>query len=274
MRCPLPSRVDRLVTLGATQEDAGFARHCGVTRDLTPASTASHVAADRHPNSVYIAALWRYPVKSMAGEQLCRVEVTASGFSGDRIVQVYRPNGRVATARTSPGLLGHKAMLGPSGEPLVDGRAWTDAGVLADVRRHVEPGATLARDEADDRFDILPLLVTTDGAIDAFGRDARRLRPNIVIGGVEGLAERTWPGLELRIGDVRIGIQGLRRRCVMTTFDPDTQVQDPTVLHDLVARFGLLFALDCFVIRGGDVALGQAVELLRPVAYDAAVSQS
>jgi hypothetical protein len=59
----------------------------------------------------------------------------------------------------------------------------------------------------------------------------------------------------------------------MTTFDPDTQVQDPTVLHDLVARFGLRFAPDCFVIRGGDIAVGQAVELLRPVAYDAAVSQ-
>jgi hypothetical protein len=67
--------------------------------------------------------------------------------------------------------------------------AWTDAGVLADVRRHVEPGATLARDEANDRFDILPLLVTTDGAIAAFGRDVRRPRPNILIGGVDGLAE-------------------------------------------------------------------------------------
>jgi hypothetical protein len=183
---------------------------------------------------------------------------------GDRIVQVYRPNGRVATARTCPRLLGHRATLGLSGEPLVDGRPWTDADVLADVRRHVEPGATLARDEADDRFDILPLLVTTDGAIAAFGHDVRRLRPNIVIGGVEGLAERTWSGHELRIGDVRIGIRGLRRRCVMTTFDPDTQVQDPAVLRDLAARFGLQFALDCFVIDGGDIAMGQKVELLMP----------
>jgi hypothetical protein len=222
------------------------------------------LAALRHLKIVYVAALWRYPVKSMAGEPLCRIEVSASGLTGDRIVQVYRPNGRVATARTSPGLLGHRATLGSSGEPLVDGRPWTSADVLADIRRHVEPGATLARDEADDRFDVLPLLVTTDGAIAAFGRDARRLRPNIVIGGVEGLAERTWPGRELRIGDVRIGIQGLRRRCVMTTFDPDTQVQDPAVLHDLATRFELRFALDCFVIRGGDIAVGQTVELIAP----------
>lgn len=223
---------------------------------------------------MYVAALWRYPVKSMAGEPLCRVPVSASGLAGDRLVQVYRPNGHVATARTCPGLLGHRATLGPSGEPLVDGRPWTDAGVLADVRRHVEPGATLARDESVDRFDVLPLLVTTDGAIAAFGRDVRRLRPNIVVGGVEGLAERTWPGAELRIGGVRIGIQDLRRRCVMTTFDPDTQAHDPSVIRDLAARFDLRFALDSFVIEGGEIAVGQTVELVGAEFRGAEASQA
>ena len=43
-----------------------------------------------------------------------------------------------------------------------------------------------------------PLLVATDGAaVAAFGRDIRRLRPNIVIAGVEGLAERDWAGMRL-----------------------------------------------------------------------------
>ena len=48
------------------------------------------------------------------------------------------------------------------------------------------------------------LLVATDGAIAQQGIDARRLRPNIIVGGVEGLAERTWPGRCLCIGDVVI----------------------------------------------------------------------
>ena len=221
-----------------------------------------------------VAALWRYPVKSMAGEALTQVEVTSSGLAGDRVVQVYRPNGRVATARTCPGLLGHRATLDASGEPLVDGRLWTNATVLEDVRRAAEPGAWLARDEALDRFDILPLLVVTDGAVAAFGRDVRRLRPNILIGGVEGLAERTWPGSELRIGDVRIGIQGLRRRCVMTTYDPDTLKQDPGVIRDIVTRFDGVFALDCWVIQGGEIALGQAVEVTLPNAEPALVSHA
>jgi hypothetical protein len=144
----------------------------------------------------------------------------------------------------------------------VDGRHWLDASVAEDVQQVVGPGAMLAHDDSTDRFDILPLLVATDGAIAAFGRDARRLRPNIVIGGVDGLAERTWPGRELRIGDVRIGVESLRGRCVMTTFDPDTLAQDPDVLGDIVRRFGGRLALNCFVIQGGEIAVGQPVELL------------
>jgi uncharacterized protein YcbX len=210
---------------------------------------------------MHIAALWRYPVKSMAGERLDRVTVSTSGLAGDRIVQVYRADGRVATARTHPKLLGHHATLDASGNPLVDGRHWLDASVAEDVQRVVGPGAMLAHDESDDRFDVLPLLVATDGAIAAFGRDERRLRPNIVIGGVEGLAERTWPGRELRIGDVRIGVESLRGRCVMTTFDPDTLAQDPNVLRDIVQRFDGRLALNCYVIEGGEIAVGQPVEL-------------
>jgi len=104
-------------------------------------------------------------------------------------------------------------------------------------------------------------LVATDGAIASFGRDGRRLRPNLVIGGVEGLAERSWPGQCLHIGDVIIGIQDLRGRCIMTTFDPDSLKQDRQVLTDIVRRFEGTLALNCFVIRGGEIRVGDTVEL-------------
>jgi uncharacterized protein YcbX len=48
--------------------------------------------------------------------------------------------------------------------------------------------------------------VATDGAIQALGVDGWRLRPNIVVGGVDGLAEREWPGRRLRIGEVVIAV--------------------------------------------------------------------
>jgi uncharacterized protein YcbX len=211
---------------------------------------------------MHVAEIWRYPVKSMAGEPLDAARILPTGIDGDRVVHV-EADGRIVTARTHPRLLGHRATLGAGGEPLVDGRPWNRADVLEDVRAIAGPRARLVRDEDPDaRFDVLPLLVATDGALAAFGRDRRRLRPNLVLAGVDGLAERSWAGRTLGIGDVRIAIQGLRARCVMTTFEPDSLEQDLEVLKDIGRRFGGRLALDCAVNRGGDVRVGDAAELV------------
>ncbi|HEU4370782.1 MAG TPA: MOSC N-terminal beta barrel domain-containing protein [Methylomirabilota bacterium] len=209
-----------------------------------------------------VAELWRYPVKSLAGEQLDVVEVSAAGIPGDRVVQVYDTRGRTVTSRTSPRLLGLKGTLGPDGEPLVDGLPWTAPAVAAAIEAAAGPGARLARDDGPDRFDVLPLLVATDGAIDALGLDRRRFRPNILVGGVDGLAERAWPGRRARVGDAIVAFQELRGRCVMTTYDPDTLAQDAGVLRRIVREMDGRLALDTHVVQGGRVAVGDPVELL------------
>jgi hypothetical protein len=141
-----------------------------------------------------VKAIWRYPVKTMAGEKLQRVRIGPFGMDGDRVVHVEDAQGRVITSRSHPRLLSHKGTLGPDGEPLVDNLPWNSPEVAAEVVNIVGPGSKLVRYDGIERFDVLPLLVATDGAIAAFGHDYRRLRPNIVIGGVQGLAAREWPG--------------------------------------------------------------------------------
>jgi uncharacterized protein len=209
-----------------------------------------------------VAQIWRYPVKSMAGERLDRARIGSLGIEGDRVVHVEDAQGQFITARSHYRLLGHHAGLNESGEPVVDGLLWSDPRVRKDVEAIVGPGARLVRDESIDRFDVLPLLVATDGAIAVFGHDGRRLRPNLVIGGVEGLAERSWPGQCLRIGEVVIGIQDLRGRCIMTTFDPDSLKQDRQVLAGIVRKFGGTLALNCYVIQGGEMRVGDTVSLI------------
>jgi uncharacterized protein len=210
---------------------------------------------------MHVAQLWRFPVKSMGGEQLETAELGLDGVTGDRVVHVQGPRG-VVTSRTRPRLLGLHARLGPDGEPLVDGRPWGSSEVAADVRAAAGDEARLVRYDGLERFDVLPLLVATDGAIAAFGRDGRRLRPNIVVGGVNGLGEREWPGRRLRIGDVVVGLDSLRSRCVMTTFDPDTLEQDADVLRDINRRFGGQIALNAAVLAPGTIRRGDAVELV------------
>jgi len=212
---------------------------------------------------VKVTEIWRYPVKTMAGEKLQRIGVGPLGIEGDRVVHVEDATGRVITSRTHPRFLGHKGAMGKTGEVLVDGQPWDSPEVAAEVAAIAGPGARLVRYDGAERFDVLPLLVATDGAIAAFGHDHRRLRPNIVIGGVEGLAERQWPGACLRIGKVLIGVQDLRLRCIMTSFDPDTQVQNKEITHSIYKRFEGRLALDCFVIEGGEIAVGDDVALVR-----------
>jgi uncharacterized protein YcbX len=212
---------------------------------------------------MWLAEIWRYPVKSMAGERLGRTTLAPLGIPGDRVVQVRDHRGRVVTSRSRPRLLLHAATLGADGEPRVDGSAWQSADVLAEVRRATfDPAARLVRDDAIDRFDVLPLLVVTDGALAAFGRDPRRLRANLVIGGVAGLAEREWPDRVITIGAARIRLASRRRRCVMTTFDPDTAEQDTEVLLDIHRRFDGELALDAEILTPGEIATGEPVELV------------
>jgi uncharacterized protein YcbX len=210
-----------------------------------------------------VDAVWRYPVKSMAGERVASAALTLAGVDGDRIVQVYDRHERVVTARRFPKLLLLHATLGADGEPLVDGVPWQSAETERRVVDAVGAGAHLRRFDGPERFDVLPLLVCTAGAVAKFGRDARRLRPNLVVSGEPPDVEQSWPGSVLRLPHADIWIADLRARCVMTTFDPDTAEQDPAVLRDIVKQFGGRLCFDAAVSRAGFVDVGEEARHVR-----------
>ena len=211
---------------------------------------------------MHVAELWRYPVKSLRGEQLGETELLADGIPGDRLVHVRAPGGRVITSRTRPGLLALAGTLGPDDDALIEGRSWRHPASLAAVEAAAGIGAELVRHAGPERFDVLPLSILTDGAVAELGVDRRRLRPNILIGDVDGLAEREWPGRRLLVGGATVKVVKLRARCVMTTFDPDTLVQDLGVLRRIVDDFGGTIALDARVVEPGLVHVGDPVEVL------------
>ena len=78
-------------------------------------------------NNMVVAEIWRYPVKSLAGEQINSAEITMNGIKGDRGVLVYDEKKRqLITSRTKPKLLGLKATLSSDGIPLITGLRWDD----------------------------------------------------------------------------------------------------------------------------------------------------
>jgi uncharacterized protein YcbX len=211
--------------------------------------------------ALHVKGLWRYPVKTLAGVPMALAELTPTGIPGDRIVHVRGPEG-VRTSRRHHLLLGLKGTLGPDGQPLIDGHPWTSPEALALVRQAAGRDAWLVASDSVERFDVLPLLVATDGAVASFGRDVRRLRPNILIGGVAGMDETRWPGGELHIGDAVVRLDSLRSRCPMTTVDPDSLERDAEVLRDIGRRFGGRIALNAEVLRPGTIRVGDPVNLV------------
>ncbi len=211
---------------------------------------------------MFIKELWRYPVKSMAGEQVQKIELTRGGFADDRKILVLGPNGHIITSRTHHRLLGLKGTLGNDGVAYISAHRWNSREALELVNEAAGPGAQLISYEGVERFDVLPLLVATDGAIEHMGFDGRRLRPNVIVGGVKDLEERKWEGRDLRVGDAIIHAAQLRGRCVMTTYDPDTLEQDRSVLRRIVQELDGTMALDCSVVQSGVLRVGDPVTIV------------
>ena len=208
-----------------------------------------------------VSRVWRYPVKSLRGEELAKAQLTDDGVAGDRLVHVSTPYGPL-TGRTRHSLLTIPAHTGDDGEPRVGGLPWRSRAVAELIQRHAGPQAMLRRYDGPERFDVLNLLVATDSAVAQLGADVRRLRPNILLGGVPAGAERDWAGKALAIGDALIGILNLRQRCIVTTIDPDTGAQDVGVLLRIRDQFATRIALNCWVITPGAIGVGDTVRLV------------
>src|ERR1700737_2625502 len=210
--------------------------------------------------TLHVAGLWRYPVKSLAGESLTVATLTPAGIPGDRVVRVCGPEG-VRTSRRHHRLLGLLGTLGSDARPCINGHPWNSPEALALIKNAAGDDAWLEAHEGLERFDILPLLVATDGAVAMFGRDVRRLRPPILIGGVEGMAETLWQGAQLHIADTLVRLDAVRGRWTVTAVGSGPLERDPQVLKDIGRRFGGRLALDADVMRGGTVRMGDDVVL-------------
>ncbi|MEV6965416.1 MOSC N-terminal beta barrel domain-containing protein [Hamadaea sp. NPDC051192] len=108
-----------------------------------------------------VAQLWRYPVKSMLGEQVAEADVTERGMLGDRRWAVLdKETGKIASAKTPRlwrALLSCRATAGPDGAVVLgpDGRSLADDGLTELLGRPVTladtppPGASLDRSKPD-----------------------------------------------------------------------------------------------------------------------------
>ena len=126
-----------------------------------------------------IVSLWRYPVKSMMGEELNAAEVTRSGLLGDRAYAlVDSSDGKVASAKNPrkwPQLFDFRAMLADAPR----------AGVKAPPVRITLPDGTILDGEPADVSQAVSKVLTREVTLSRALPDQRTAR-----------AEEYWPDIE------------------------------------------------------------------------------
>jgi uncharacterized protein YcbX len=109
-------------------------------------------------------------------------------------------------------------------------------------------------------------LAALAGALDDPALDEQRFRSNIVLDGIEAWEEFAWVGRAVRIGEVTFDVLRPAVRCLATHASPSEGVRDREVMSTLVQAFGHerpSFAVHMFPRDGGEVRLGDRIELLR-----------
>jgi uncharacterized protein len=226
-----------------------------------------------------VAALWRYPVKSMGAEPLDGAEVSWHGLAGDRRWAFIR-EGMVRsgfpwlTIREMPQMGLYRPRFAEPDRP--DGSRTlvrTPSGAELDV---VDPALAAelghgARVIKQDRgiFDTLPLsLITTEtlaslGTLVRFPLDVRRFRPNLLVEAPDGgpFPEDAWVGAVLRIGGMRLRVDKRDQRCVMVNVDPVTSRRDPAVLRAIARQREACLGVYGSTVQPGRVTLGDEVVL-------------
>lgn len=231
-----------------------------------------------------VEALYRYPVKSMAGELIPATDLGWHGLSGDRRLAFRRiaEHGGFPwlTASKLPELLCFKPqrLEAPRIEGLpshVRTPEGADLGLFspelaADVgQRHGAPLEMVHLDRGI--FDEASVSLITSATVAASCElsaqhvDVRRFRPNILLASSRSVAfeEDDWLGGVLSFGEghdaAAVFITNRDERCVMVNFDPDSAHPSPEVLKAIVQKRDNMAGVYGAVARRGRLAVGQPV---------------
>ncbi|HEX4704777.1 MAG TPA: MOSC domain-containing protein [Pseudonocardiaceae bacterium] len=230
-----------------------------------------------------IDALWRYPVKSMVGEQLTQAPVDARGILGDRLYAVRDTDGKLGSGKNTrrfrrmDGLLDFRATYESGLTPeitLPNGQTvrgddehvhWAIANALG------KPGVTLAKEDVISHFDEQPLHIVTSASLTWLSDlapqseiDPRRVRPNLVIKVAEtaGRPEDAWIGRELRIGThLVIVVVGRAERCAMMNEAQEELPHSSDILRAVTEANDMFFGVHAQVRIPGRIRVGDDVFL-------------
>jgi hypothetical protein len=234
----------------------------------------------------HVEAIFRYPVKSMAGERLESANLGWHGFGGDRRLAFRRIDDRSGfpwlTASKLPDLLLFAPLRRednaegelPTHVRTPDGKDLPTFGedLAAEVgRRYGAPVQMMQLKHGI--FDEASVSVIASDTVCKIGRlagrslDVRRFRPNVVVRLMRPIPfqEDEWLGGVLSFGDgddaSAVTVTMRDERCSMVNLDPDSAHSAPEVLKAVVRAHDNTAGIYGAVTRIGRLAVGQTIFL-------------
>jgi len=247
--------------------------------------------------------LYRYPVKGLSAEALAETHVDAGGaLPWDRAFALaqgnapfdpsqpqwlpktnfmcLRQNARIALLKSSfDERRGRLTILAPDGRAIEENALWPEgrarigawlAAYLGEEahgapRFHHVPGHVFG----DQRSPVISLINESSRADlerrMGARRHRRRFRANLWFSGAPAWAELEWVGRELIVGGARLRVTQRITRCPATEVNPDTGERDADPVRELYSLYGHSdLGIHATVIEGGNIALGDGVEVLAP----------
>lgn len=225
-----------------------------------------------------VATLWRYPVKSMLGEECAQVELEARGVRGDRQFAIRSADGKFGSGKNSrrfrhlEGLFTFRARLAGEWPEIAfpDGRRMRadDPGIHSALSAALGTPVTLAREGDVSHFDASPIHLVGSSSLEWLRArlpesrvDERRFRPNITL--ATDQRELSWIGRTLRIGSmVKLRVTAPTGRCVMTTSAQTDLPFDPKILRCIAQEAGEDFGVYAEVLQPGRISRGDEVTIV------------
>ena len=234
-----------------------------------------------------VEALYRYPIKSMRGEQLEAATLGWHGIEGDRRLAFRRVDERGANPWLSAGRLPDLVAFAPLRQPDEDDALPTHVrtpegaalplygeALAAEVgRRHGAPVQMMQLGQGI--FDVASLSVIGYATVRELGRlaetsaDVRRFRPNVLVRstGDVPFEEDDWVGGVLTFGEgdeaPAVAVTLRDQRCSMIILDPDGGSPAHTVMKACASANENHAGIYCTVTRTGRLAVGQSILLHR-----------
>jgi uncharacterized protein YcbX len=215
-----------------------------------------------------VTEIWRYPVKSMAGERLDSCLVTDTGLEGDRRWALVdgAPNrrGKLYTNTQDARLMTYRARLAGEGVEVAMPAGRTrrlDDRLVAELADLMARPLTL-RDQAGTNFDDSQVLVVNLATVAAFALEAgveidrRRFRANFYIDDLDPEEELRWLGRRVRAGSAVLEVVKRCERCAVISRDPDTTLASPELLRLLAQTSETSMGVYCRVLTPGVVSSG------------------